>query len=243
MRPICWALAGWLFHGLGRDKWQITPMTDGDVTDSDVTGSTVTGGERRPRSAPAALRNRGPILDVLRKVLPASGKVLEVASGTGEHITHFARHVRELAWAPSDPSPEARGSIAAWVAAEGLPNIAEPLDLDAAQWPWPIDQASAIICINMIHISPWAATIGLMRGAGAILPAGGALYLYGPYLRADRPLEPSNAAFDMDLRARDARWGLRALDAVVACAGEHGLAFEQAIDMPANNLSVILRKA
>ena len=193
-------------------------------------------------SAPAALRNRAPILDVLRKVLPATGRVLELASGTGEHIVHFARHLPDLEWQPSDPWPQARQSIAAWTQAERLHNIRAPLDLDAAHSPWPVDRMAAIICINMIHISPWEATVGLMRGAASALPDGGPLYLYGPYRRPDRPLEQGNAAFDRDLRARNADWGLRQLDAVIACGAEHGLVFECSIDMPANNLSVIFRK-
>ena len=199
--------------------------------------------ENGTRSAPAVLRNREPILEVLREVLPAVGQVLEVASGTGEHIVHFARHLPNLDWQPSDPSPEARRSIAAWTQAERLENVRTPLDLDAAKTSWPIDQAAAIICINMIHISPWEATAGLMRGAAHVLPRGGPLYLYGPYRRADRALEPGNAAFDLDLRARNAGWGLRELDAVIACGTENGLVFERSIDMPANNLSVIFRSA
>jgi SAM-dependent methyltransferase len=194
------------------------------------------------RSAPAALRNRGPILDVLRSVLPLTGLVLEVASGTGEHVVHFASKLPSLDWQPSDPSPVARQSIAAWAKAENLANIREAIDLDAAQSPWPIDLVAAVICINMIHISPWEATIGLMRGAGQVLVSGGALYLYGPYRNFDRPLEPSNLAFDQDLRLRDARWGLRDLDTVIECAASHGLKFERAIDMPANNQSVIFRR-
>ena len=194
------------------------------------------------RSAPSALRNRDPILDALRLVLPSTGLVLEVASGTGEHIVHFARELPALNWQPSDPSPAARKSIAAWVAAEERSNIREAIDLDAAQSPWPVEQVAAVICINMVHISPWAATIGLMRGAGQVLVSGGVLYLYGPYRCPDRPLEPSNVAFDQDLRARDARWGLRDLDAVIQCAADHGLEFERAIDMPANILSVIFRR-
>lgn len=194
------------------------------------------------RSAPAALRNREPILDILRDILPASGLVLEIASGTGEHGVHNARHLPHLHWQPSDPLPEARQSIAGWAQSEGLPNLLAPLDLDAAQEVWPIDRAAAIVCINMVHISPWEATLGLMRGAGRLLPAGGALYLYGPYRRGARPLEPGNAAFDADLRARDPRWGLREVEDVVACAREQGLAFERAVDMPANNLSLIFRK-
>lgn len=199
--------------------------------------------ENAYRSAPAALRNREAILDVLRTVLPASGQVLEVASGTGEHVVHFARHLPNLDWQPSDPAPEARQSIAAWTQTKHLENVRTPLDLDAAQTSWPIEQAAAIICINMIHISPWDATVGLMRGAAHVLPRGGPLYLYGPYRRADRALEPTNATFDRDLRARNADWGLRELDAVIACGAEHGLIFEQSIDMPANNLSVIFRRA
>jgi SAM-dependent methyltransferase len=195
------------------------------------------------RFAPATLRNREPILDVLRQILPASGLVLELASGSGEHGVYFAHHLPDLDWQPSDPSLAARQSIAAWAQAEGLTNLRDPLDLDAAQAAWPIDRADAIACINMVHISPWEATLGLMRGAGRVLPVGGVLYLYGPYRRGARPLEPGNAAFDQDLRARDARWGLREVEDVVACAHAHGLAFERAIEMPANNLSLIFSKA
>jgi len=194
------------------------------------------------RFAPSALRNRDPILDVLRSVLPSTGLVLEVASGTGEHIVHFARELPALNWQPSDRSPAARESIAAWVVAERRSNIREVMDLDAGQSPWPVEEVAAVICINMVHISPWEATIGLMRGAGQALVSGGVLDIYGPYRRSDRPLEPSNLAFDQDLRARDARWGLRDLDAVIQCAADHGLEFERAIDMPANNLSVIFRR-
>ena len=194
-------------------------------------------------SAPAALRNRQPILDVLRQALPATGRVLEVASGTGEHIIHFARHLPDLEWQPSDPSPGARQSIVAWTRAEQLRNIGAPLDLDASRAAWPIDRAAAVICINMLHISPWGATVGLIRGAARILPGAGLLYLYGPFRRADQPLEPGNQAFDRDLRARNADWGLRELDDVIACGAGNGLVFEQAIAMPANNLSVIFRRA
>lgn len=194
-------------------------------------------------SSPAALRNREPILDVLREVLPARGLVLEVASGTGEHVVHFARALPDLVWQPADPSAEARASIAAWTAHEGLANVAPPLALDASAQDWPIGRADAIVCINMIHISPWAATLGLMRAAGRLLPIGGPLALYGPYIRADRPLEPSNAAFDESLRARDPRWGLRDLTAVEAAARQEGLALDRIAEMPANNLTVVFRKA
>lgn len=195
------------------------------------------------RSAPATFRNREPILEVLRKVLPASGRVLEVASGTGEHIIHFARHLPLLEWQPSDASLTARQSIGAWAQVERLANVGTPLELDAAHSSWPVDKAAAIVCINMIHISPWEATVGLMRGARRVLPIGGPLFLYGPFRRADRPLEPGNEAFDRDLRNRNASWGLRERDTVIACANHHGLAFEQCIDMPANNLSIIFRMA
>ena len=194
------------------------------------------------RSAPATLRNRGPILDVLGPLLPERGLMLEVASGTGEHVVHFARHLPALRWQPSDPSPDARASIAAWTVAEGAGNVLPPLALDAASEPWPITHADAVVCINMIHISSWAATEGLMRGAARILSAGQPLYLYGPYRRPDRVLEPGNAAFDADLRRRDPRWGLRDLDAVAACGEAQGLTLERIVEMPANNLSVILRK-
>jgi SAM-dependent methyltransferase len=194
------------------------------------------------RSAPATLRNRDPILDVLRPVLPDSGLVLEVASGTGEHAVYFAEALPALRWQPSDPSPDARASIAAWAAAARLGNVLPPLDLDAGGEAWPIGRADAVLCINMIHISPWAATEGLMRGAGSLLGPGQPLYLYGPYRHPGHPIEPSNAMFDADLRLRDERWGLRDLGAVTACARASGLALESVIEMPANNLSVIFRK-
>lgn len=194
------------------------------------------------RSAPAALRNREPILRVLEGVLPASGLVLEIASGTGEHAVYFARALPVLTWQPSDPSLQARRSIAAWTRSEELPNLLPPLDLDASAGHWPISRADAITCINMVHISPWESTEGLMRGAGRLLPEGGPLVLYGPFQRADRPLEPSNAAFDADLRGRDPRWGLREVSRVTACAADHGLVLESTIEMPANNLCLVFRR-
>ncbi|MDE2620130.1 MAG: DUF938 domain-containing protein [Sphingomonadales bacterium] len=194
------------------------------------------------RSSPAALRNRDPILAVLREILPASGMVLELASGSGEHVIHFARHLPGLTWLPSDPSSEARASIAAWREAEGLSNVAAPLALDAAAPEWPVGSVDAILCINMVHISPWAATEGLIRQAGQVLTPHAPLYLYGPYRRAGHPLEPSNAAFDADLRRRDPAWGLRALEEVEALASQHGLTLEQVREMPANNLSVVFRR-
>jgi hypothetical protein len=193
--------------------------------------------------APATVRNREPIAGVLRAVLPATGLVLEVASGTGEHIVDFADRFPALTWQPSDPAPEALRSIAAWAAAAGCANVAPPLSLDAASDGWPIAHADAVVCINLVHISPWAATEGLLRGAGRILGRGAPLYLYGPFRQADRPLEPSNAAFDRHLRQTDPRWGVRDVAEVSACARRHGLAHEAAIAMPANNLSLVFRKS
>ncbi|MET0180491.1 MAG: DUF938 domain-containing protein [Novosphingobium sp.] len=192
--------------------------------------------------APATLRNREPIASVLRTVLPPAGLVLEVASGTGEHIAHFARRFPAHTWQPSDCSTEALRSIAAWSAAAGCANLNPPLALDAASAEWPIARADAVVCINLIHISPWAATVGLVRGAGRILAEDMPLCLYGPFRRTDRPLEPSNAAFDASLRRSDPAWGLRDLDEVCALARAHGLEREAVIDMPANNLSVVFRR-
>jgi SAM-dependent methyltransferase len=194
------------------------------------------------RVAPATARNRAPILAVLETILPSSGSVLEVASGSGEHIVHFAAAFPALSWQPSDPDPAARASIAAWAEASGLANIRPPLPLDAAGPRWPIEQADAILAINMIHISPWAATIGLFAQAARLLGPGAPLYLYGPYLRAGHPTAPSNLAFDADLRARDPAWGLRDLDTVSAVAEGAGFTREAIIEMPANNLSLIFRR-
>ena len=194
------------------------------------------------RSAPAAARNRGPISDVLRGVLPAKGLVLEVASGTGEHSLHFAREFPGLLWQPSDPEPASLRSIEAWRAESGLFNLLPPVAVDARAADWPVDAADAIVCINMIHISPWAATAGLMRGAGRLLQAGAPLYLYGPYRQAGVETAPSNEAFDADLRARNPEWGLRSVEQVADEAARHDLALERVVPMPANNLSLLFRK-
>ena len=193
-------------------------------------------------SSPAVFRNRGPILDILRTVLPTQGVIFEVASGSGEHITYLAQRLPTLDWQPSDPSPAARASIAAWTAADRLTNVRPPLDLDASTLPWPVSAADAILAINMVHISAWAATQGLLREAARLLPPGGLLYLYGPFIQAGIPLAPSNAAFDADLRDRNIAWGLRELAAVEAAAAASGLKIETVLPMPANNLSVILRR-
>ncbi|HWI86719.1 MAG TPA: DUF938 domain-containing protein [Sphingomonas sp.] len=195
------------------------------------------------RSSPAALRNREPILDVLRTVLPRDGLALELASGSGEHVIHFAAALPNLTWQPSDPSADALASIGAWVAAENPKNVLPPLDLDATAETWPIERADAVIAINMVHISPWAATLGLLRHARTLLPTGGPLFLYGPYQRRNEALAPSNAAFDADLRARNPAWGLRYLEDVTRAAEAVGLKLDRVVAMPANNLSVIFVRA
>lgn len=194
--------------------------------------------------APATARNREPILAVLKAHLARRARVLEVASGTGEHAAFFAAALPETRWTPSDPDPRARASIAAWGEAAGLANLAAPLALDAGDpAAWPSGPFEAVVCVNMVHISPWAATEGLMAGAaGALVRPGGLLLLYGPYREADRPLAPSNAAFDADLKARDPAWGLRDRDAVVELAREYGLAFTRRVEMPANNLCLLFRR-
>ena len=191
---------------------------------------------------PHVARNRDPILDVLRRVLPGHGLVLEVASGSGEHAAYFAQHLPTLTWQPSDPDPEALASIAAHRAAAGMPNLLAPLLLDVGAPRWPVARADAVICNNMIHISPWSACEGLMAGAARTLPAGGMLYLYGPYKIDGRHIAPSNAAFDATLRAQNPAWGIRDLADVAALAERSGLTLAETIDMPANNLSVVFRR-
>lgn len=177
--------------------------------------------------APAASRNRDPILAVLARVLPGEGSVLEVASGTGEHAVHFARALPRLTWQPSDPDPAMRASIAAHARAAGLPNLLAPLPLDAREPGWPLSRADAVVSINMIHIAPWSAALGLLAGAGSLLPEGGCLVLYGPFRVEGVEIAPSNAAFDASLRARDLEWGLRELGAVAAEAARHQLALSE----------------
>jgi SAM-dependent methyltransferase len=192
------------------------------------------------RFAPAAARNREPILDVLRAHLPASGTALEIASGSGEHAVAFAAAFPTLVWQPSDPDPANRASIAAWIAAEGTPNLLPPIDLDATAEIWPLATADAVVCINMIHIAPWAACLGLLRGAARLLAPGGLLYLYGPFKRDGMHTAPSNEAFDESLRARDPAWGVRDLGEV--CQAAEGFALAATVAMPANNLSVLFRR-
>jgi hypothetical protein len=198
--------------------------------------------EQSRRHAPATARNRDPILAVLRRHLPARGLVLEVSSGTGEHAVHFAAGLPGLAWQTSDPDPAARASIAAWAADAALPNLRPPLDLDAAGATWPVTQAEAVVCINMIHIAPWSAGLGLLRGAARILQAGGPLLLYGPFRQGGTHTAPSNADFDADLRARNPEWGVRDLEAVAAAAAAEGFGPPAIEAMPANNLTLVFRR-
>lgn len=198
--------------------------------------------EPGPRAlhAPATARNRDPILEVLHRVLPPAGLVLEVASGSGEHAVWFAPRLPGLTWQPSDPDSVARQSIEAWRQATAAGNLLPPLDLDVRRWPWPVERAEAVVAINMIHISPWAATEGLVRGATALLPVGAPLVLYGPFRREGRHTAPSNEAFDADLRMRDPSWGVRDLEAVAEAAEAFDLA--EVVAMPANNFTVVLRR-
>jgi SAM-dependent methyltransferase len=193
-----------------------------------------------PLNAPAAERNKEPILAVLRRVLPKTGLVLEIASGTGQHIVHFARELPDIEWQPSDPDAEMHGSIKQWIARTGVNNVRDPLRLEVCSDAWPI-RADAVLCINMIHIAPWSATLGLMSGASRLLPKGALLYLYGPYRRHGRHTSASNEAFDRDLRLRNAEWGVRDLETVAEAAANYGLALEDVVEMPANNLSAIFR--
>lgn len=187
-------------------------------------------------------RNVAPIIDVLAGILPDEGLVLEVASGTGEHALSFAHAFPHLDWQPSDPNPDSLKSIEAWREAEGPANLLPPLPLDAASTVWPVEEARAILCINMVHISPWSATEGLMRGAGRLLSSGCPLYLYGAYRQQGVDTALSNEAFDRSLQARNPEWGLRDLEAVTEEAARHGLILDAVVPMPANNLSVIFRK-
>ena len=195
------------------------------------------------RSAPAALRNREPIAEVLAEWLPENGLVLEIASGTGEHATFFAERFVSLEWQPSDIHPDALSSITAWREASALPNFRPPLTLDAANPEWPIGKADAVLSINMVHISPWASALGLLDGAARLLAAGGPLILYGPWLKDDIATVPSNLDFDADLKRRDPAWGLRRVEDFAAAAEPRGFSLQDYRPMPANNLMMLWMKA
>jgi SAM-dependent methyltransferase len=192
--------------------------------------------------SPSAERNKAPVAEVLKQVLPDRGLVLEVGSGTGQHIVHFAREAPHLTWQPSERDGECLQSIALWLAAEGPANVLAPLRLDVGELPWPIASAAAVVSLNMIHIAPWAAGMALIRGAAAVLGPGAVLFLYGPFRRGDKHTSPSNEAFDRQLRTQDPAWGVRDLEEVARYAAAHGFGSPATHDMPANNLSVVLRK-
>jgi hypothetical protein len=193
--------------------------------------------------SPSTARNRGPILLVLMPRLPNSGVVLEIAAGAGEHAVYNAAALPGLLWQPTDPDPDALASIAAWRDHAALPNLLPPLRLDASDPDsWPVDRADALVNINMIHISPWAATQGLMTGAGRLLPVGGILFLYGPYFEPDIETSPTNLSFDLSLKGRNPAWGIRRLGEVTTLGAQHGLELVERLSMPANNLALIFRK-
>jgi SAM-dependent methyltransferase len=195
-----------------------------------------------PLTLPSMARNREPILAVLLRFLPRTGVVLEIASGTGDHAAYFARALPDLTWQPRDPDPAALKSIAAHRAVTALPNLCSPLLMNASAPDWPVDRADAVVASNMVHIAPWCATLGLMVGAGRLLPPAGVLYFYGPFKENGGHTAPSNEAFDRDLRARDPGWGVRALEDIDDAARAQGLEFVERIAVPANNLSIVFRK-
>jgi len=199
-------------------------------------------GPDQRRSAPAAARNVAPIIAVLEQWLPPGGTVLEVASGTGEHAIAFARRFQHLQWQPSDANPDALRSIAAWRAAESPDNLAPPLSLDARNGDWPIAHADALLSINMVHISPWAAALGLLDGAKRLLAPGAPLILYGPWIEQGVATAASNMAFDAELRRRDPEWGLRVVEDFAAAADQRGFDLAERRAMPANNLMLLLRR-
>lgn len=199
-------------------------------------------GQDARRSAPAALRNRGPIAEVLADWLPESGTVLEVASGTGEHAVLFAERFPNLTWQPSETHPGALASIKAWLEEASLPNLRPPVVVDASTSEWSLERADAVLNINMVHISPWEASLGLIAGAARLLPANGRLILYGPWLKDDIETAPSNLDFDANLKERDPRWGLRSVEDFAAAAAGKGFRLADWRRMPANNLMLLFRK-
>ena len=191
-------------------------------------------------TAPSAERNKAPILEVARRVLPARGVVLEIGSGTGQHVAHLAAALPSVTFQPSELDLSRHPSIRAWT--RELENVRPPLALDVSRRPWPVDAADAIVCINVIHISPWHATLALMEGAGALLPAGGVLVTYGPYRRGGKHTAPSNEEFDASLKSRDPEWGVRDMEEVQAAADRAGLRLEETVAMPANNFTLVFRR-
>jgi SAM-dependent methyltransferase len=192
-------------------------------------------------TAPSAERNKQPILEVLWRVLPPSGLVVEIGSGTGQHVAHFAKAMPDLVFQPTEMDTIKHASIGAWV--EGLPNVRPPIGFDVTHLPWPIRHAEAIVCINVIHISPWDATVALMRGAGEILSSDGVLVTYGPYRKEGRHTAPSNEEFEAWLKERDELWGVRDIEEVSAAARDSGLELVESVPMPANNFTLVFRRA
>jgi Protein of unknown function (DUF938) len=192
--------------------------------------------------SPSAERNKRPIAEILRRVLPAQGEVLEVSSGTGQHVLHFAQALPHIRWRPTERDPGALKSIASWLGQPPPPNVNAPLRLDVHDESWPVRDVAGVVCINMIHIAPPSAAEALMRGAGKVIASGGIMFLYGPYRRQGQHTSPSNKAFDVQLRARNPEWGVRNLENVARLASAMGLELEQVHDMPANNLAVVFRK-
>ena len=192
--------------------------------------------------SPSAERNKAPISEILSRVLPERGVVLEIGSGTGQHVMHFARAMPNLIWQPSERDDDCLKSILGWISVEELSNVRSPLHLDVSAWPWPITSAAALVCINMIHIAPWSATEALLRGGESVLIGGGVVCLYGPFRKQGRHTSPSNDAFDALLRRQDPDWGVRDLDEVARVADRAGFNLLQTHEMPSNNLTVVFRK-
>ncbi|AXK42084.1 DUF938 domain-containing protein [Erythrobacter aureus] len=194
------------------------------------------------RHAPATARNSEPLAEVLAGELPNEGLVLEIASGTGEHAVFMARRFPALDWQPSDCATDALHSVDAWAQEAGLANLRPAIALDAAAGDWLVESADAVLCVNMVHISPWQATVGLFEGAGRVLASGAPLILYGPFLEADVDPALSNLAFDESLKARDRAWGLRNVADLDALAEARNLNRTAHHEMPANNLVLVYRK-
>ncbi len=201
-------------------------------------------GEQDPQMlvSPSCERNRGPILEVLERVLPETGVMLEIGAGSGQHAAELAPRFPALAWQPTEADTSLHASIAAWAEACGATNIRPPLRLDVTADDWPVKEAASLLSANMLHIAPWECCLGLMAGAGRVMQANGVLAIYGPFKRDGRHTSDSNTAFDTSLKARDAAWGVRDLEAVIEEAERNGLDHADTVAMPANNLMVIFRR-
>lgn len=192
--------------------------------------------------SPSAERNKAPVAELLMRLLPDHGDVLEVSSGTGQHVLHFAQAMPHIRWQPTERDADCLKSIVGWLTAASLPNVNAPIRLDVHDPVWPVDKVTAVVCLNMIHIAPPSATEALLRGAGRVLSSGGMLFLYGPYRREGRHTAPSNEAFDASLKARDPEWGVRNLEDVARLAASEGLELQEVYEMPANNIAVVFRR-